>query len=238
MYALSYLMDPALGWFEPGLFAPSPPAWVHHWDLFQTELESNFGPFDLVREAEAEIETLVMAEGSHSTMYFMEFNRLASHIQWGDHASLRQAYKGLACRIKNKMVHHDRPVTLQDLHKLIQAIDHHYWEWKAEVMRKANPMSRVDPRNDLKTAKNPKATPKGKAPENPKPGPDLTGKLGKDRKLTPQEHQRRMDNSLCLFCRKTGHIAEDCPRSLAITARARAAITKLPESFMEEAKKE
>ena len=68
-YALSYLMDPALGWFEPGLFAPSPPAWVHHWDLFQTELESNFGPFNPVREAEAEIETLVMAEGSHSTMH-------------------------------------------------------------------------------------------------------------------------------------------------------------------------
>ena len=61
-YALSYLMGPALGWFEPGLFALSPPTWVHHWDLFPTELESNFGPFDPVREAEAEIETLVMAK--------------------------------------------------------------------------------------------------------------------------------------------------------------------------------
>ena len=30
MYALSYLMGPALSWFEPGLFDPSPPAWVHH----------------------------------------------------------------------------------------------------------------------------------------------------------------------------------------------------------------
>ena len=68
------------------IFDPSLPAWVHHWDLFHTELESNFGPFDLVGEAEAEIETLVMAEGSHSAMYFMEFNRLVSHIQWGDHA--------------------------------------------------------------------------------------------------------------------------------------------------------
>ena len=57
MYALSYLMGPALSWFEPGLFALSPPAWVHHWDLFRTKLESNFGPFDPVGEAEAEIET-------------------------------------------------------------------------------------------------------------------------------------------------------------------------------------
>ena len=123
-YALSYLTGPALGWFKLGLFTLSPPTWVHHWDLFCTELESNFGPFDLVGEAKAEIETLVMAEGSHSTMYFMEFNRLASHIQWGDNALLRQAYKGLARHIKNEMVHHDRPVTLRDLRKLVQAIDH------------------------------------------------------------------------------------------------------------------
>ena len=28
-YTLSYLTGPALSWFEPGLFDPSPPAWVH-----------------------------------------------------------------------------------------------------------------------------------------------------------------------------------------------------------------
>ena len=236
MYALSYLTGPALSWFEPGLFDRSLPAWVHHWDLFCTKLESNFGPFDPVGEAKAKIETLVMAKGSHSVMYFIEFNHLASRIQWGDHALLRQAYKGLARRIKNEMVHHDRPVTLWDLHKLIQAINHCYWEWKAEVMRKANPTSRVDPRNDLKTGKTPEAAPKGKAPENLKPDPDLTGKLGKDGKLTPQERQRCMDNSLC--CGKMGHIAKECPKSTAIAARAHAAITELPESFMEEAKKD
>ena len=87
-YTLSYLTGPALGWFKPRLFAPSLPAWVHHWDLFCTELESNFGPFNPVGEAEAEIKTLVMARGSHSMTYFMEFNRLASCIQWGDHALL------------------------------------------------------------------------------------------------------------------------------------------------------
>ena len=128
-----------------------------------------------------------MAEGSRTVTYFVEFNRLASHIQWDDHALLRQAYKGLARCIKNEIVHHDRPVTLQDLHKLIQTIDHRYWERKAEVTREANPTSRVDPRNDLKIVRNPEAAPKSKAPENLKPSPDLIGKLGKDGKLTPQE---------------------------------------------------
>ena len=72
------------------------------------ELETNFGPFDLVGEAKAEIKMLVMAEGFRCTIYFMEFNHLASHIQWDDHALLWQAYKGLARHIKNEMVHHDQ----------------------------------------------------------------------------------------------------------------------------------
>ena len=148
MYTLSYLTGPTLGWFKPGLFNPSPPAWVHNWDLFCAKLESNFSPFNPVGEAVAEIKTLVVAEGSRSATHFVEFNRLASRIQWGDHALFRQAYKGLAHCIKNEMVYHDQPVTLQDLCKLIQAIDHCYWEHpeqKAEVTHEANPASRVDP---------------------------------------------------------------------------------------------
>ena len=237
-YALSFLTGPALGWFKPMLFGPAPLAWAGNWDLFRTELEANFGPFNPVGEAEAEIETLVMAEGSHSANYFVEFNRIASRIQWDDHTLFRQAYKGLACRIKNKMVHHDWPVTLLDLHKLVQAIDYRYWERKAEITREANPTSKGDPKGDPKIPRNPKATPKGKAPENLKAGPDLTRKLGKDGKLTPQEHQRRMDNSLCLFCGKIGHIAKEFPKSMAIAARACATVTELQESFVEEAKKD
>ena len=143
--------------------------------------------FRSVRETEAKIETLVMAEGSPSTIYFMEFNCLASCIQWDDHALLRQAYKGLACRIKNQIVHHDRPIMLLDLHKLVQAINYCYWEWKAEITRKANLTSKVDPKGELNVTRNPEAAPKGKALENLKSSPDLTGKLGKDGKLTLQE---------------------------------------------------
>src|SRR5882724_8683153 len=39
--------------------------------------------------------------------------------------------------------------------------------------------------------------------------PDLSSKLGKDRKLTPQERQHRLDNKLCLFCGASGHVAKD-----------------------------
>ena len=99
----------------------------------------------------------------------------------------------------------------------MQAIDYCYWERKAEITCETNPMSRADPRGNLKVGRKPKLVPKGRAPENPKPALDMARKLGKDGKLTPQEHQCHMDNSLCLFCRKTRHITKDCPKSSAIT---------------------
>ena len=140
------------------------------------------------------------------------------------------------------MVHHDQPITLLDLHKLVQAINYHYWTQKAEIMREANPTSKVDPKGDPKAGRNPKTMPmpKGKAPENLKPSPesDMTRKLGKDGKLTLQEHRHLMDNSLCLFCGKARHITKEYPKSSAIAAQACTAVAELHESFMEEVKKD
>ena len=65
--------------------------------------------------------------------YFIKFMQLLSRVYWGEAALLRQAYNGLAKRIKNEMVHHDKPTTLSRLQKLVQAIDARYWERKAEI---------------------------------------------------------------------------------------------------------
>ena len=81
-------------------------------------------------------------------------------------------------------------MTLTDLHKPVQAIDYQYWERKAELMCETHPTSKADPKANPKA--NPKsgrgteAGPKGKVLENPKPVPDMTGKLGKDGKWTPE----------------------------------------------------
>src|SRR5882724_8558692 len=51
--------------------------------------------------------------------------------------------------------------------------------------------------------------------------PDLSLKLRKDGKLTPQECQRHLDNKLFLFCGTTGHVTKDCPKSSSASAKAR-----------------
>ena len=56
--------------------------------------------------------------------------------------------------------------------------------------------------------------------------PDLIDKLRKDGKLTTQEHQRHLDNELCLLCSKSGHMVHNCPKSM----NARAAKASNPKT--------
>ena len=132
-YVLSYLKGSALDCFEPGLLDPIEPAWCSDFDLFSEELEANFGTFDPIGEAEAELEGLHMQENHQATKYFIKFTQLSSRVYWGEAALLWQAYNGLAKQIKNEMVHHDKPTTLSGLRKLVQVIDARYWERKAEI---------------------------------------------------------------------------------------------------------
>src|SRR6266481_4568149 len=172
-YTLSFLMGSTMDCFEPYLHDPhNPLPWLSSYDLFREELESNFGSFDLEGEAEAEIEVLRMPENDRATKYFMEFNRLSSQIKWGEAALCRQTYNGLACHIKNEMVHHPKPTSLAELRKLVQAIDSQYWEHKAEIThdsattsmrQEAKPESKTD-----KKAPSVQAKPLGKTAEKSK----------------------------------------------------------------------
>src|SRR6266481_9955229 len=142
------------------------------------------------------------------------------------------------------MVHHEKPTSLPAFCKLVQSINSQYWEWKAEVACETHqPMgkhnSRTDPKPDQWTGKTTK--PQSKACGNPtealKMGPDLTRKLGKDGKLTPAERQRCMENNLCLFCGKTGHLAKDCSK-VPSAAKARATATAPEPATIAEVKAE
>ena len=226
------------------------PAWASDFNLFVVEFEANFGTYDLVGEAEAELEELQMQENHQAMKYFIKFTQLAAWVQWGQAALLQQAYNGLVKQIKNGLVHHNKPTTLSDLQKLIQAIDSCYWEHKAEISHEnASGTSRNKSENKSDNSKTEKGkgsskskqkdsnsssgstSSKGSTLESKKSNPDLSSKLRKDGKLTPQERPRRLDKNLCLFCGVSGHMAKYCPKSTSAAAKARAAsTTPAPES--------
>jgi hypothetical protein len=48
--------------------------------------------------------------------------------------------------------------------------------------------------------------------------PNLTDKVGKDGKLTPEEHKHCLDSNLCLFCSTFGHKVNECRKREAANA--------------------
>jgi hypothetical protein len=70
---------------------------------------------------------------------------------------------------------------------------------------------------------------KSDAKDKPK-GPNLSDKLGKDRKLKGDEWECHIKEGLCLYCGKPGHIAADCNK--AAVAKAHTSKIELTESVV------
>jgi hypothetical protein len=248
-YALSYLKGTALEWFEPSITdSDEEELWMSDWDEFVRQLKTNFGPADPVGDAEEGLDALRMRDGQRIAKYNVEFNRLAAVAKWGD-APLRHAYyKGLPDRIKDSLVHVEKPSNLDALRLAAQTIDICYWERRSEKNRdqpsKPDKNGSSDKSSDNKPAnKKPSNGSGGKSSSgnnshnnrqggnnssgNQKKGPDLSDKLGKDGKLTKEERQRRFDNNLCMFCGQAGHLAKDCPKSTSSSSKTKARAAKV-----------
>src|SRR5882724_4337090 len=239
-YILSHLKGSALDCFETALLDPIEPIWLSDLNLFIEELETNFRTYDPVGEAEAELEGLGIHESHQSMKYFIKFQQLATCVQWGEAALHRQAYNGLAKRIKDDMVHHDKLNMLSGLRKLVQAIDARYWEQRGEVSQETRASGSSGNKSKHKTDSNKSDNKFGKGSSHSKPKNtssgstqnkgstterkpttlNLSSKLGKDGKLMPQERQRHLDNKLCLFCGASGHVAKECPKSTLASSKA------------------
>ncbi|KAF9228286.1 hypothetical protein BS17DRAFT_813235 [Gyrodon lividus] len=70
-----------------------------------------------------------------------------------------------------------------------------------------------------------------------KPPLDLSSKLGKDGRLTSEEHKHHFDLKLCMFCGAMGYMAKDCWKSTSHAAKMSPAPETKPEASTPEAKK-
>ena len=211
----------------------------------------NFSPYDQVTDAEVELKQLVMKDNHKATKFFVDFYQISTLLDYNNQALHRKAYLALLKRIKDELIHFDKPWNLDDLRDLIQKIDQHYWECQSKVSRetptilkpdqKSDKTSKPNPNSDRKTNPTPStsgSSSKDKDKDKSKPRnqnqkkPDLTDKLGKDGKLTAQECQQRLDNELCLLCGKSSHMVHDCPKSMKARA-AKASDSKTSETKAE-----
>ncbi|KAG6327660.1 hypothetical protein ID866_11429 [Astraeus odoratus] len=246
-FALSFLKGIALTWFKPDLLDAIPgadPTWADNYSEFVIELTTNFSPHDPVSDAEHQLNNLSMKDSSHINKYIVEFNCLATQVHgYREGALCHMFYNGLPDCIKDEIAHVGKPPHLIDLCTMAQGINVHYWECKSEIAHQAktNPQSSSSSKQSLSGGSSSKqsnpssgtssssSTGKGKNPQCPSSSTpkssnsstsDLSGIIGKDRKLTAMECLHRMKNSLCLFCGLPGHLAKDCPRSTSHAAKA------------------
>jgi len=245
-FAQSYLKGMTLEWFEPDLLNSGDladrPRWMDSWVHFVAELQSTFGPHDPIADAEHQLEHLRMKDAHRVTWYIVDFNRLASQVQdYRDGALRHLFYSGLPDRLKDEIARVGKPLTLHGLRALCQEIDACYWERKDEISRTTKTQSTSSPtkpsnsrgnssnsgQEKSKTGNSSSSTNSGssKATSNQSTSGsrlDLTNKLGKDGKLTVDERKQHLDNNLCMFCRGTGHFADNCPKKTK-KAKARTA---------------
>jgi hypothetical protein len=138
IFMISYLRGSAAEWFEvpPFMDEDAPvPEWDGNYPVFVQELQTAFGPFDPVGDAEDDIRQLRMKHSERITKYVIAFNRLAGIIGWGMLALRHQFYTGLPTRIKDDLVKVDYPNTLLGVRTAAERIDQRYWKREAEKKR-------------------------------------------------------------------------------------------------------
>ena len=244
-YMQSYLRGMALEWFEPDLLNVSNPnarpTWMDSYHQFVSELKSNFGPHDPVRDAEHQLDNLSMKEGQKINKYTVEFNRLAGQVHgYGDGALCHIFYSSLPDHIKDEISCVRKPHTLNGFHTLAQTIDARYWEHKSEISCQTKNSSVPSISNSKSSAsssdskgKSKEKDNKGKSSDNRNKSPSSSSSasksttseapshLRKDGKLTEEERQQHIKEKLCMFCGQPGHMAKDCPKSTSKSAKTR-----------------
>lgn len=90
---------------------------------------------DLNAEAttEADLNGLHMQTNQKFADFLVEFNTLASQVNWGDCTLLHHLKHALPDRIKDSLALVEEPDVFNDWKHLVQNIDQRYWEQQAEI---------------------------------------------------------------------------------------------------------
>ena len=143
-YALSYLRGSAQCHFDIQLEDEeepdfTPPDWLNDWARFTEELHDMFGDPNAEATAEADLDALRMRVNQKFIDFLVEFNTLASQVNWGDRALCHHLKHALLDRIKDGLALVQEPSTFGDWKRLVQNIDRRYWERQNDIGRDSRP---------------------------------------------------------------------------------------------------
>ncbi|KAF7640826.1 hypothetical protein LDENG_00011620 [Lucifuga dentata] len=136
------------------------------------------------------------------TDYAIDFRIRARQNEW-NMVVLCDAYlNGLADYVKDELVSHDLPTTLDGLINLTIRIDLRIQARRRERFQRSARRQSPQHRRRISTVINPSR------PDSPGgPEPMQLGRTS----LMPEERERRRQLNLCLYCGQAGHFVSRCP---------------------------
>jgi hypothetical protein len=177
------------------------------WTEFKQEMGRIFGEVDAKNQAEKRITHLRQTKSVSA--YTAEFKQLQARIDWDD-AALRTVFEaGLKENVKDGLVHHDKPESLQALIELATRIDNRLWE-RSQQKGRFQPTMANTRKQRSRYDKDGDAIMTGKVQEKAK---DRHTRGKNHDGLSKEERQKRYDNRACLRCGEVGHFRRDCPKN-------------------------
>ncbi|MBW0553469.1 hypothetical protein O181_093184 [Austropuccinia psidii MF-1] len=107
---------------------------LNSWSLFKSQLFTLFGDPNEFRKAEEELDSVMIKEGGHVSLYIANFRSLVSRIgYWGERALIHHFRKGLPARSLDQLASNPSIIdSLQDLMDVTLELHTRYHERKKE----------------------------------------------------------------------------------------------------------
>src|SRR5271170_7465743 len=150
-FALSYLRGSVQRHFdhqiedeeEPHFVAPP---WLNSWTYFVEELREMFADPNSEATVEADPDNHRMHANQKFSDFLIEFNVLASQVNWGDRALRHRLKQALPDCIEDNLVLVQEPSGLLEWKHLVLSIDRRYWECQDDIGHESQ-LKGIAPRN-------------------------------------------------------------------------------------------
>ncbi|RXK39408.1 hypothetical protein M231_03361 [Tremella mesenterica] len=218
-FVTNLLKDEAYRWVMPHLMLPQDqkPAWVQDWSLFKEEFKRMFEDTNIIETARHKLKTL--RQTGSATSYATEFQRHAAYLNWNDEALRHNFFDGLKDDVKDKILTPNNFKTFGDLvNNSIKWDDLLFQRRKGTPFHKNPTPARLDTpviRNrpftfqpSFRQIHTPSHT-STSASAGPTPM-EVDAVRPRFSPLTNEERTFRINNKLCLYCGKPGHMAHEC----------------------------
>ena len=96
-----------------------------------------------------------MKDNHKATKFFVDFYQISTLLDYNNQALHRKAYLALPKKIKDELIHFDKPWNLDDLRDLVQKIDQRYWERQSKVSREMPTAPKPDQKSNKTSKPNP-----------------------------------------------------------------------------------